>query len=106
LTEDISRRRKVLKKSLSWIYSDSSFRKNVGSRLNFYESLCRGIKIGIYDESVVKMSIEVSMLQAYKLDKILIDSLTKKRNRPAWSEFSALMEKWKAEKGMEDVEAD
>lgn len=53
LTNDIKRRRKVLQDSLPWIYSDSSLRANVRTRLNYYESLCRGIKIGIYDESVV-----------------------------------------------------
>lgn len=61
--------------------------------LNFYESLARGIKFGIYDEEIIKVARHGLMRRTYVIFIEYIN-LWRSRMDNSWSEFEALVKRW------------
>lgn len=62
--------------------------------LNIYESYARGIRVGLYDEEVIRSSRKIPMISTYEVFKEYIPHRTAMRNDNPWPEYEALVIQW------------
>lgn len=80
---------------LDEISKNPEIKVNIHDILNFYESLARGVKHGIYDEKVIKAAREGAMRRMVKSYKKYIEYRREIEQHPnAWNYLTDLVNKW------------
>ncbi len=64
--------------------------------LNHFETVCVGIKSGIYDEEMVKSAWCTMMISTYELAAPVVQAMRKKDNKDTiFQEYELLVTRWK-----------
>lgn len=72
-------------------------KNDIHTVLNFYESLARGVKLGIYDEEIIQAAREGAMRRMVKSYRKYIDFRRDIEQHPnAWLYLTDLVDKWEA----------
>lgn len=89
----------VLPLELIWeeMSKNLQLRIDIHTVLNFYESLARGIKLGIYDEEIIQAAREGGMRRMVKSYRKYIEFRRDVEQHPnAWLYLTDLVDKWEA----------
>lgn len=73
---------------------DGKFIPGLHRVLNTYEALARGVRLGLYDESVIRAAREIPMTTTYHAFQEYIEHRTSVRGTNPWSEYHAIVKKW------------
>lgn len=76
--------------------AEPELRRKTHTLLNFYETLARGIKYGVYDEEIVRNARHGSMKRAVLIFREYIDHW-RTQGYSYWTEFEQLVNKWVSE---------
>lgn len=93
--------REVINKKLA---SVPDLRQDLHKLLNYYESLARGVHLGLYDDEVIRIGRRGSMERAFKAFECYILDRRESGSPRAWCEFEKLITKWQgADEGTAQV---
>jgi len=79
------------------VKADPPLRINVHRLLNFFEELATGIKHGVFDEEVVKSSLQTTISQSYTRFSLYVDHLRHNGRPRAFVECQAMVDRWRAD---------
>lgn len=76
------------------VIEDRDLVSKIDKRLNSYESIARGIRLGLYDEELVKLSRRTVLVGKFFNNKNYIEHFRKRRNKRIYRNLEWLAEKW------------
>lgn len=90
---------KIAPEKLRMLEQNPEHRLCLLTYLNHYESLARGVNMGIYDEEVIRVARKSLMIKEFRLWEGYIEDYRKRFDRPlAWCEFERLVKRWTSPK--------
>jgi hypothetical protein len=84
-----------LKSFQAAIGADEENRSHIDQYLNYYESLARGVTLGIYDENVIMIARRRPIIYAFRgFEAYILETRRVENNPRVWRQLETLAKKW------------